>query len=141
MTSPPCVRCGTFLVAATDVTYSDEGDPMCVACRERIDLESRERRESRTLISLAASSLGGAIFGLPVSFFFILGGLFFSVPAFGTGMLCLRQLRASSPGVLTALGGRRPIVRAAASVGVGLAGLGVVMLVVQILDVLLRIAR
>ena len=132
MATPSCIRCGVFLNAATDVTYSDEGEPMCVACRKRIDLDREERREARTLTGLALSSLGGALIGLPTSLFFVLAAIPFCFPAFGTGMLCLRGLKAAPPGVVTALGSRLPLVRLAAMMSVVVSVLTVVIMVAQI---------
>jgi hypothetical protein len=128
MAPPTCIRCGVFLNSATDVTYSDEGEPMCVACRERIDLDRKERREARTLVGLGLSSLGGALIALPTSLFFVLAAIPFSV----SGMLCLRGLKAAPPGVISAFGGRRPMVRVAATLGVAVSVLTVAVMVVQI---------
>jgi hypothetical protein len=141
MSSQTCVRCGVFLSTQADVTYSDEGDPMCVVCRERIDRERKEAREARTLTAMAVSSLAGSVIGLPIAFIFVLGGVPFSLPAFGSARMCLKALQDAPPGVLTALGPRAQLIKVAATVATGLGGLGVAVMVVQIVAVLIELAN
>ena len=139
MAQSTCVRCGVFLASATDVTYSDEGEPMCVACRDHLDLQRKEAREARTLTALAVSSIAGSIVGLPFAFIFVLGGVAFSLPALGTATMCLRELKEASPGVLTVLGTRASLIRTAATIALGLSGFGVAVMVLQIGAVLIRL--
>ena len=87
----PCARCGTF-VAQVDCLFSDDGEVMCLRCREHLDERVRTRRSARLLRGegYAAGFMG--IIGLPAALFFPLGAFFMSGPAVAAGARVLRAL-------------------------------------------------
>jgi len=132
-----CARCGVFLESKADLTWSDDGEPMCVACRNRIDLGRREAALARRITSAVLSSLVGALIGLVAAVLIVFGALL-CVPAFGTGLWALRALRSAPPSVLAALGPRLVLLRVANVASLVLSGLGVVVLAVHVVLFVLR---
>lgn len=96
MTSPtatvaPCTRCGSF-VDPKDCLYSDDGEAMCLPCREHLDDVVREKRASRTLRNTGYTSAFMGAVGLPAALFLPLGAFFTSGPAIAAGWRVLHSL-------------------------------------------------
>jgi len=127
-----CERCGTFLNDPAAVLYSDAGEPMCFACRERIDAQRSEASHARRLVGAATGALFTAVIGVPISFFFVIGAMIFSVPAMGVAW----RMRQQPPTVSTiaALGARWRYVQFATIATLLIGALGVALMLFNLVD-------
>lgn len=132
----PCSRCGTFIRERGELLYSDDGDPMCVACRKKLDEPRRLRAATDPIVWRALGAAFWAVVGLPVAIVFLAGALFGSVPALSTGLVVLSQLR-GDPELRERLGARHRLVWASAWVAVVFGLLGTLAVIT---NVVLRIA-
>lgn len=122
----PCSRCGTFVPRA-DCLYSDDGEVMCLQCREHLDEGVRARRAVRLLRGegYAAGFMG--LIGLPAAVFFPLGAFFMSGPAVAASLRVLLVLTKSAA-PRSALGWHFGPVVVSAVLGLGLGAVGLVMM-------------
>lgn len=132
----PCSRCGNF-VARADCLFSDEGEVMCLSCRELLDEGARKRRAVRLLQGEAYAAGFMGIIGLPAAVFFPLGAFFMSLPAVGAGGRVLRVLIKSPPPRET-MGWHFGAVWVAAISGLVLGAVGMVLMVFHFLALLAR---
>lgn len=122
-----CERCGTFLTDPATILYSDAGDPMCFECRERIDEARRDETYARRLVGTATGALFSAVIGLPIAFFFVVGAMFFSVPAIGVAWRLLKTPQTER--AIAGMGVRWRYVRFACIAALVIGGLGVALMI------------